>query len=347
MMSKPAVRAAWGALVLACLLVMVRQIFVGLEIDEVYALSLGFRLVQGDRLFATMWEPHQLCALPPAVLLALYIAVTGTTTGVLVFFRVVMLVCKAAMSWVFYREFRRELGRPGAGLAALALLLYAPKWFLGPDYTGQQFYFSVAAFLCFHHYLTREFRRPWLVVLGAVCACFSFLAYPQSAAAFPFLWIGMVVLGRRGGERRWLGLPRGAWLLLGSCAVCGGVFLVWALQGMGFDLAAFLARGRAALLAGVSAGAGGLPVYCAVYRTGTACHLFVSDLAGPLRPFAAGPKRTPRGAAHRPRMLGGAGAVFGGLPAVVRADHRLESPLGGRHPAGAHPKWPRQGHLGR
>lgn len=241
-MSKPAVRAAWGALVLACLLVMVRQIFVGLEIDEVYALSLGFRLVQGDRLFATMWEPHQLCALPPAVLLALYIAVTGTTTGVLVFFRVVMLVCKAAMSWVFYREFRRELGRPGAGLAALALLLYAPKWFLGPDYTGQQFYFTVAAFLCFHHYLTRGFCRPWLVVLGAVCACFSFLAYPQSAAAFPFLWIGMVVLGRRGGERRWLGLPRGAWLLLGSCAVCGGVFLVWALQGMGFDLAAFLAR---------------------------------------------------------------------------------------------------------
>ena len=241
-MSKPAVRAAWGALVLACLLVMVRQIFVGLEIDELYALSLGFRLVQGDRLFATMWEPHQLCALPPAVLLALYIAVTGTTTGVLVFFRVVMLACKAAMSWVFYREFRRELGRPGAGLAALALLLYAPKWFLGPDYTGQQFYFTVAAFLCFHHYLTRGFRRPWLVVLGAVCACFSFLAYPPSAAAFPFLWIGMVVLGRRGGERRWLGLPRGAWLLLGSCAVCGGVFLVWALQGMGFDLAAFLAR---------------------------------------------------------------------------------------------------------
>lgn len=242
MMSKPAVRAAWGALVLACLLVMVRQIFVGLEIDEVYALSLGFRLVQGDRLFATMWEPHQLCALPPAALLALYIAVTGTTTGVLVFFRVVMLVCKAAMSWVFYREFRRELGRPGAGLAALALFLYAPKWFLGPDYTGQQFYFTVAAFLCLHHYLTRGFRRPWLVVLGAVCACFSFLAYPQSAAAFPFLWIGMVVLGRRGGERRWLGLPRGAWLLLGSCAVCGGVFLIWALQGMGFDLAAFLAR---------------------------------------------------------------------------------------------------------
>ena len=236
------VRAAWAVLVLVCALVMVRQVFVGLEIDEVYALSLGYRLVSGDRLFATMWEPHQLCALPPAALVALYLGVTGTTTGLLVFVRLAVLLCKGAMSWVFYREFRRDLGRGGAALAALVLFLYAPKWFLGPDYTGQQFYFTVAAFLCFHHYVTRGFRRPWLVAAGALCACFSFLAYPQSVAAFPVLWLGLFLLGRRGGEPRFLGVPRGAWLLLGSCAVCGGAFLVWALQGMGFDLAAFLAR---------------------------------------------------------------------------------------------------------
>lgn len=242
MMPKRGVRIAWGVLVAVCVLVMVRQIFVGLEIDEVYALSLGFRLVQGDRLFAQMWEPHQLCALPPALLVWLYRAVTGTTTGLLVFVRVVTLACKAAMCWVFYREFRRDLGRGGAGLAALVLFLYAPKWFVGPDYIGQQFYFTVAAFLCFHHYVTRGFRRPWLVAVGAVCACFSFLAYPQSVAAFPFLWLGLFLMGRRGGERRLAGVPRGAWVLLATCAVCGGAFLLWALQGMGFDLVAFLAR---------------------------------------------------------------------------------------------------------
>ena len=153
-------RAAWAVLFLVCAAVMVRQVFVGLEIDEVYALSLGFRLVQGDRLFVQMWEPHQLCALPPALLVWLYRALTGTTTGLLVFVRVVMLVCKAALCRVFYREFRRQAGPGGAGLAALVLFLYAPKWFLGPDYIGQQFYFTVAAFLCFHHYVTRGFRRP-------------------------------------------------------------------------------------------------------------------------------------------------------------------------------------------
>ena len=241
-MTQRKTKALWAVLAVLCGLVMLRTAFTGLEIDEEYALSLGYRLVSGDRLFATMWEPHQLSALPAAALLAVYLGVTGTTTGVLLFFRLVVLACKAAMSWVFYREFRRDLGRSRAALAALVLFLYIPKWFLGPDYTGQQFHFTVAAFLCLHHYVTRGFRRPWLVVLGAVCACFSFLAFPQSIAAFPFLWVGLVVLGRRGGEKRFFGIPRGAWLLLGSCAVCGGAFLIWALQGMGFDLGAFLER---------------------------------------------------------------------------------------------------------
>ena len=241
-MSKRMVRAGWGALAVVCALIMVRQIFVGLEIDEPYALALGFRLVRGDRLFAEMWEPHQLCSLPPALLVAAYLGLTGTTTGLLVFVRAVLLVCKAALSWAFYREFARDLGKSGAGLAALVLFLYTPKWFLGPDYIGQQFLFTVAAFLCFHHYVTRGFRRPWLVAVGAVFACLSFLAYPQSAAAFPVLWLSLFLLGRRGGEPRLLAIPRGAWVLLGTCAVCGGAFLLWALAGMGFDAAAFLQR---------------------------------------------------------------------------------------------------------
>ena len=102
-----------------------------------------------------MWEPHQLSSLPAAALLAVFIGITGGTTGVLVFFRLVVLACKAGMSYVFYREFRRDLGKPAALLAALVLFAFVPKWFLGPDYTGQQFHWTLAAFLCLHHYVTR------------------------------------------------------------------------------------------------------------------------------------------------------------------------------------------------
>lgn len=222
----------------ASLVVMVRSAFVGLEIDEEYALSLGYRLVSGDRLFYSMWEPHQLSSLPAAALLAVFIGITGGTTGVLVFFRFVVLVCKAGMSYVFYREFRRDLGRPAALLAALVLFAFVPKWFLGPDYTGQQFHWTLAAFLCLHHYVTRGCRQLWLVPLGAVCACFGYLAFPQSAAAFAVLWVGMLILGKRRGEPK----ARGAWVLLGSCAVCGAAFLVYALSGVGFSISLLLNR---------------------------------------------------------------------------------------------------------
>lgn len=222
----------------ASLAVMARSAFVGLEIDEEYALSLGYRLVSGDRLFYSMWEPHQLSSLPAAALLAVFIGITGGTTGVLVFFRLVVLVCKAGMSYVFYREFRRDLGRPAALLAALVLFAFVPKWFLGPDYTGQQFHWTLAAFLCLHHYVTRGCRQLWLVPLGAVCACFGYLAFPQSAAAFAVLWVGMLILGKRRGEPK----ARGAWVLLGSCAVCGAAFLVYALSGVGFSISLLLNR---------------------------------------------------------------------------------------------------------
>ena len=222
----------------ASLGVMVRSAFVGLEIDEEYALSLGYRLVSGDRLFYSMWEPHQLSSLPAAALLAVFIGITGGTTGVLVFFRLVVLACKAGMSYVFYREFRRDLGRHAALLAALVLFAFVPKWFLGPDYTGQQFHWTLAAFLCLHHYVTRGCRQLWLVPLGAVCACFGYLAFPQSAAAFAVLWVGMLILGKRRGEPK----ARGAWVLLGSCAVCGAAFLVYALSGVGFSISLLLDR---------------------------------------------------------------------------------------------------------
>ena len=228
-----------AAAVLLAAAAMLHTLFVGLEIDEEYALSLGFRLVRGDRLFYSMWEPHQLSALPPALLIAAYTAVTGTTTGVLLFVRVTMLVVKAVLSVWFYRSLRAPLGRTSACLLALVLFVFTPKWFLGPDYVSQQFHFTLAAFLFFYGYYApgpQQYRGLWRVAAGAVCACFSFLAYPQSAAAAPFLLLGLWLLDRAAPRRC------GALLFLVSCAVCGGAFALWLLQGMGFDLPALLAR---------------------------------------------------------------------------------------------------------
>ena len=51
-----------------------------------------------------------------------------------------------------------------------------------------------------------------------------------------FLLLGLWLLDRAAPRRC------GALLFLVSCAVCGGAFALWLLQGMGFDLPALLAR---------------------------------------------------------------------------------------------------------
>ena len=48
----------------------------------------------------------------------------------------------------------------------------------------------------------------------------------------------MLILGKRYGEPK----HRGAWVLLGSCAVCGVAFLVYALSGVGFSISLLLSR---------------------------------------------------------------------------------------------------------
>ena len=229
--------ALLGLLALAAL---VRTMFLGLEIDEEYALSLGFRLVRGDRLFYSMWEPHQLAALPPALLIGLFTALAGTTTGVLLFVRGAVLAVKLALAVWFYRSLRVALGGRCAYLLALAVLAFTPKWFLGPDYVSQQFHFTLAAFLFLYGYYApgpRQYHGLWRVAAGGVCACLSFLAYPQTLAAAPVLMLALLLLGRGSADK-----CRGLWVFVLTCAVCGGAFVVYVLQGMGFDFAALLAR---------------------------------------------------------------------------------------------------------
>ena len=57
-------------LILLSVVAAVNQLLIGFDIDEGYAVSMPFRLLQGDHLFADMWEVHQTSALLPAAFLS-------------------------------------------------------------------------------------------------------------------------------------------------------------------------------------------------------------------------------------------------------------------------------------
>ena len=59
--------------------------FTNLGYDGEYQLAMCRRLLQGDKLFLEMWEPHQTSSFLPAFLMWIYISLLGTTTGIVVY----------------------------------------------------------------------------------------------------------------------------------------------------------------------------------------------------------------------------------------------------------------------
>ena len=46
-------------LLIGSFLAALKCIFVSLQMDEEYAVSMSYRLLLGDRLFTQIWDPHQ------------------------------------------------------------------------------------------------------------------------------------------------------------------------------------------------------------------------------------------------------------------------------------------------
>ena len=76
-------------LLVLSVLAAIKTIFVSLDIDESYALAVGYRLAAGERLFLDLWESHQLGGVFLAPFLWLYRMIAGTTVYFEIYARVI------------------------------------------------------------------------------------------------------------------------------------------------------------------------------------------------------------------------------------------------------------------
>lgn len=115
----------WKYLLLAASIVAtVKIIFFGFDIDEQYAVSMAYRLVQGDRMFLEMWEPHQTSAFFSAAFLWLYMQLFHTLKYSVLFLRTVGVVTQLLISILTYRTFRKFVTENTAFVIAVFLLQY-------------------------------------------------------------------------------------------------------------------------------------------------------------------------------------------------------------------------------
>lgn len=194
----------WKAVI--CILVIlsaiasVTKVFTGFDIDEAYALAIPYRVLQGDRLFADMWEVHQTSFLLPFLFMKVFWLLTGEMTGVVLYMRVVVTLLHLGMSVLVYGSVKRFFGMKKVYtlLIGLAYYNFLPKWMINMDFSMEQLWFFTLFVICLFCAGIFAKRKLWLVVSGLVLAL-DVLAYPGMAVLYP-VTVFLLFFRRRSGK---------------------------------------------------------------------------------------------------------------------------------------------------
>lgn len=215
------VGAAAAALVLGSTLINVKNIFTSCQVDAEYQVAMAYRILQGDRMFSEMWEAHQTSAFFLAFFEWVFLAITGSTTGILVYANAVGVACKTVVAFCVYGTLRK-FGNRGAAFAALLFALNAyPKDIVLPDFANLQIWFGLLLMCCLIWYFERQ-KVLWLV-LAACCLCLEVLAYPSCVLIWPLC---MILIGIYSAAKK-----RDMLLFTGVCGVSGLGYLVYFMRG--------------------------------------------------------------------------------------------------------------------
>ena len=223
--NKQTVRYIIGAgiavLVLLSVFASVTKIFTGFDIDEAYALALPYRVLQGDRLFADMWEVHQTSFFVPYIFLEIFYGLTGSMDGLVVYTRCVTTVLHLGISCLVYRELKKNI-KDEYGITALLLAFiyynFLPKWMINLDFSMLQLWFFTLFLIFFIKGMKGE-KSVWMLVVAGIMLALDVLAYPGMV----FVYVAAMILLFLNKESRWIKMGG----LTAGCAVSAMVFFIW------------------------------------------------------------------------------------------------------------------------
>lgn len=204
--------------VICGLLVNIKSIFMDYNYDAGYAVALAYRMVQGDAMFGQMWEPHQTSAFLCAGLMKLYLLITGTTTGIVLYLQAAGVVLKAVVALFFYSTISKLVRKDIVALMCLFFFAVTPKGLPLPEFSNMQIWFSLGLFCSLVRFFQNREGKGWLVA-GAFFLCLEILAYPSCLIVYG----GVLVLLFCYGEHKW----KDSLLFSGICLICGIVYVAY------------------------------------------------------------------------------------------------------------------------
>jgi len=195
----------FAAVWMLTLLGMVKTLLVSTDIDEAYAVAQAYRLVKGDRLLLDMWEPHQLSAYLPAILMDVFIKVTDSTDYIVLYLRMAGMTIHTLLGVWLYQVVKGKMKAFGAGLLLLLHMNFLAKWLQIPEFELMNYWYMLIVFLCMLRFYHGEGRKRYLVIAG-IATMLQICNYPTMILLYPFYMLGIYkVNAARGKKKKVLG----------------------------------------------------------------------------------------------------------------------------------------------
>jgi len=187
-------KALFLMLIVTSFAATLKCIFVSLQMDEEYAISLSYRLLLDDRLFTEIWDPHQTSAFLIQFFIWLYMKITGTTTYVVIFVRFAGAVIHGLVAYYLYRCLCNETRREYAFYLSLVYFNLLPKTYIMPEFSNMMVWALTMLLLCLSRLSRLEQQldswnknQLWTCIEAGFWICFMVLSYPSCIIIYPFV----------------------------------------------------------------------------------------------------------------------------------------------------------------
>jgi len=141
-------------LIFVCAISCVKTLIQEFNVDEQYALVLGYRMASGERMFLDLWEPHQTSGFVCAFLVKIYMQVLGTTEGLVIYLRIMGILMQVAVSTFVYKVFRHKTGKMVSFYLAVAVFALQPKGIQVAEFSNLFIWSMLCTMLCFYSIYT-------------------------------------------------------------------------------------------------------------------------------------------------------------------------------------------------
>lgn len=159
------------------LLIGVIYIFTNVGYDSEYQIAMGYRMIKGDRMIVDMWEPHQTSAFLVAFLEWVFIKITGSTTGIVLYLQIVSTIIRGLIALALFKCLKEIIGKNISFIMAYLFFTILPKDITLAEFSNMQVWFGALLFVCLVRYYQTK-SNIW-IVLSAVSLCLQVLSYPS------------------------------------------------------------------------------------------------------------------------------------------------------------------------